>query len=110
MIKAFIPSYQCVEICGRNKKYHTYRIELHHCPYHPNHHLHHHHHHQDDKHSYHHLHHPPQETNSHPPPAAWLGGTEILYLDRRYSDFLQLHKEVPSKKKSPPIKKKLLHI
>lgn len=51
MIKAFIPSYQCVEIRGRNKKFYTYRIEIH----------------QKD---------------------------EVLYLDRRYSDFLQLHKEV----------------
>lgn len=53
MIKAFIPSYQCVEIRGRNKKYHTYRIEIH-SPQH------------DD----------------------------VFYLDRRYSDFLQLHKQV----------------
>lgn len=51
MIKAFIPSYQCVEIRGRNKKFYTYRIEIH----------------QKD---------------------------EVLYIDRRYSDFLQLHKEV----------------
>ncbi|CAL8143716.1 unnamed protein product [Orchesella dallaii] len=51
MIKAFITSYQCVEIRGRNKKYHTYRIEIHH-------------------------------------------KDEVLNLDRRYSDFLQLHKEL----------------
>jgi len=51
MIKAFITSYQCVEIRGRNKKYHTYRIEIHH-------------------------------------------NDEVLHLDRRYSDFLQLHKEL----------------
>jgi hypothetical protein len=50
-VRAFIPSYKCVEISGRNKRFHTYRIEV-------------------------------------------LHNDELSYLDKRYSDFLQLHKEV----------------
>lgn len=55
MIRVLIPSYQSVEIVGRNKRYHTYRIEV------------------------------------HTPDGL------VSQLDRRYSDFLILHKEVSLK-------------